>query len=74
MLRSDQFTRTDNTFVAEASELGWPPGRFERFFILRIGDAEASFELREPLIVNGETGGWMYSSLCGRFKATVFND
>lgn len=66
-----EFSRSsDGTYVAEASDLGWPPGQHAHSISL---DAEVLVYVSTDKTSDGEdVAGWRYAS--NRRRALVIND
>lgn len=57
-------------FVAEASELGWPPGLVPREIMTDLGNGQNLLYRRSfP-----DNGGWAWTQANGCVTLTVFND
>jgi hypothetical protein len=65
-----------NTFVAEASNLGFPPGRVPEKFAIETGLAAESVTVKliATHTAEGDVLYWEYEPLHSKYKILVFND
>lgn len=68
-------TQSGGGYVAEASDLGLPPGMWPGGVLVRLrpNEDETLFEKHVPIIQDGEFMGYRYVAI-DRTYLTVFND